>query len=103
MIVFRQLDKADVERILELEVSKVRDRLSSRRIELNLTDSARDFLISKGYDPAYGARPLRRAIERYLEDRLAEEILKGNIHDDDAVDVICEGEELKFEQLAGTS
>ncbi len=102
-IVFRQLNKDDVIRILDVEMVKVRKRLAAKAIELHLTDSAREFLIGKGYDPAFGARPLRRAIERYLEDPLAEEILRGNIHAAETVEVTADGNKLQFGQLAGTS
>lgn len=102
VIVFRQLQKADVEQILDLEVSKVKARLASRHIELNLTQSAKDFLIEKGYDPTYGARQLRRAIERHLEDRMAEEILRNNIQTGENIDVIAEDDHLVFKQLALT-
>ena len=102
-IVFRQLTKDDVVRILDVEMEKVRARLAAKAIELHMTDSAREFLISKGYDPAFGARPLRRAIERYLEDPLAEEILRGNIHPAETVEVTADDDHLQFGQLAGTS
>jgi ATP-dependent Clp protease ATP-binding subunit ClpC len=103
VIVFRQLDKEDVKRILDLEVAKVRERLAAKRIELVLTAPAVEFLINKGYDPAYGARPLRRAVERYLEDPLAEELLRGNIHASETVEVTADEERLHFGQLAGAS
>jgi ATP-dependent Clp protease ATP-binding subunit ClpC len=103
MIVFRQLQKSDVEKILDIELAKVRKRLAAKKIELNLSEAATDLLISKGYDPAYGARPLRRAVQRFLEDPLAEEILGGNIHNDEVVEVTVEKDRLKFGQLAGTS
>jgi len=103
IIVFRQLVKGDVQNILDLEVRKVRDRLAARKIELHLTESANDFLIRKGFDPALGARPLRRAVERYLEDPLAEEILRGNIGNAEAVEVTATEDALKFQQFAGTS
>jgi ATP-dependent Clp protease ATP-binding subunit ClpC len=103
IIVFRQLIKKDVKRILDVEVAKVRERLAAKHIELHLSDSAREFLITKGYDPAFGARPLRRAIERYLEDPLAEEILRGHIQGDAAVEVTAEDDHLRFGQLAGAS
>jgi len=103
VIVFRQLEKSDVERILDLELAKVRQRLAAKQIELNLNADAREFLISKGFDPAYGARPLRRAVERYLEDPLAEEIIRGNIRTSETVEVSAGEDGLKFGQLAGTS
>jgi len=103
IIVFRQLVKEDVMRILEIEVKKVQARLAARKVELHLADSARDFLLTKGFDPSYGARPLRRAVERYLEDPLAEEILRGNLSNAENVEVTADGDHLKFSQLAGAS
>ncbi len=103
IIVFRQLIRDDVIKILDIEVNKVRARLAQKSIEIRLSDSARDFLVDKGYDPAFGARPLRRAIERYLEDPLAEEILRGNIHESEIVEVKAAGDRLQFSQLAGAS
>jgi len=102
-IVFRQLIKEDVVKILDIEVEKVRKRLATKNIEIQLNDSAKEFLIDKGYDQALGARPLRRAVERYLEDPLAEEILKGNIGSAEVVEVSAGEDQLKFEQLAGAS
>ena len=103
VIVFRQLNRDDVIKILELEVKKIRDRLAAKNIEIHLADSAREFLLSKGFDPLYGARPLRRAVERYLEDPLAEELLKGNIIKSEVIEVTVVDDHLKFGQLAGTS
>lgn len=102
IIVFRQLVREDVMRILEFEVKKVQDRLAARKVELHLTESAREFLLSKGFDPAYGARPLRRAVERYLEDPLAEEILRGNLANAETVEATVEDDHLTFRQLAET-
>ncbi len=103
IIVFRQLVREDVMRILDIEVRKVQERLAARKVELHMAESARDFLLAKGFDPAYGARPLRRAVERFLEDPLAEEILRGNLTHAEAVEVTADGDHLKFGQLAGTS
>ena len=77
--VFHQLNKDDLRLIVDLEVKKLVVRVQQKEIKVVLDDKARDFLIEKGYDPAYGARPMRRAVERYLEDPLAEEMLKGNV------------------------
>ena len=103
IIVFRQLTKNDVMKILEIEVGKVKDRLAARKIELQIADSAKDFLMTKGFDPIYGARPLRRAVEKHLEDPLAEEILRKNINESETVEVTATEDGLKFGQLAGTS
>ena len=77
IIVFRSLTKPDLIQILDLEISKVMQRLKAKNIVLQLDEKAKDFLVSKGYDPLYGARPMRRAVERSLEDPLAEEILRA--------------------------
>ena len=100
VIVFRSLNKPDLIQILELEVKKVMERLKGRKILLQLDDKAKDFLVEKGYDPIYGARPMRRSVERYLEDPLAEEILKGHLHDNDPIQVTVEGDKLVFQQTA---
>jgi len=98
VIVFRALNKPDLIEILDLEVKKVVERLKGRNIQLHLDEKAKDFLVEKGYDPIYGARPMRRAVERYLEDPLAEEILKGHLHENDPIQVTVEGDKLVFKQ-----
>src|SRR5436853_3132989 len=96
IIVFRSLTKPDLIQILDLEVIKVMERLKHKNIQLQLDEKAKDFLVEKGYDPTYGARPMRRAVERYLEDPLAEEILKGHLHENDPIQVTMEGDKLVF-------
>jgi len=96
LIVFHTLTKPDLIKIVDLEVAKVTGRLKAKEIGLNLERSAEEFLIDKGYDPAYGARPMRRAVERYLEDPLAEELLRGNIKPGDTVTVSSDQEKLIF-------
>jgi len=103
IIVFHPMTRETVTTILDLEVGKVKSRLAAKNIELHINSKAREFLISKGFDPSYGARPMRRAVERYLEDPLAEEILRGNIHKDEAIEVGSDGEKLVFGQFAGAS
>src|SRR5712672_421948 len=100
LIVFRSLTKPDLIEILDLEISKVMQRLKARNIILQLDEKAKDFLVTKGYDPSYGARPMRRAVERYLEDPLAEERLKGNIHDGEPILVSADNDKLTFSQKA---
>jgi ATP-dependent Clp protease ATP-binding subunit ClpC len=100
MIVFRALTKADLIQILDLEITKVMERLKARNIVLQLDDPAKNLLVSKGYDPLYGARPMRRAVERSLEDPLAEEILKGVFHEGEPILVSAEGDHLAFSQKA---
>jgi len=78
-VVFHMLEKKDLEKIVDLEVDKLLGRLKEKGVKFTLDSNARDLLIDKGYDPNYGARPMRRAVERYLEDPLAESLLRGNI------------------------
>jgi ATP-dependent Clp protease ATP-binding subunit ClpC len=92
IIVFRTLEKQDLLCIVDLEVDKVKARLKMKEIEIVLDNPAHEFVIEKGYDPTYGARPMRRAVEKYLEDPLAEELLKGNVKAGDLVQVsVSEG------------
>lgn len=81
LVVFHMLEKKDLDKIVDLEVSKLRERLEERGIELVLEDSARDLIVEKGYDPDYGARPMRRAVEQLLEDPLAEHLLAGTVEE----------------------
>ncbi len=80
-IVFRPLKREHISRIIDIQLERLLKRLEVQHIQLELTKSAREFLIDKGFDEKFGARPLRRALQRYLEDPLAEEILKGSIKD----------------------
>jgi ATP-dependent Clp protease ATP-binding subunit ClpC len=98
VIVFRPLSKPNLINILQLEVEKVMDRLRARNIKLELNQEAQDLLVNKGYDPQYGARPMRRAVERHLEDPLAEEILRGHLHENEPVQVTVENDKLIFSQ-----
>lgn len=77
IIVFRHLTREDLKRIIDIELAKVRERLFERGLKLVLTDGAKEFLIDKGSDLDFGARPLRRAIEGFIEDPLSEELLRG--------------------------
>jgi len=96
MIVFRRLDRSNVSKILTLELSKVRERLAAKGKRIELTRSAREFLVEKGFDEASGARPLRRAVERYIEDPLAEEILKGSLGEGKKIEVTRKSDALVF-------
>ncbi len=93
IIVFRTLSKPDLLQIVDLEVDKVKRRLKLKEIEIVLDEPAHEFVINKGYDPTYGARPMRRAVERYLEDPLAEELLKGTVKAGDIVEVTVAGDD----------
>jgi ATP-dependent Clp protease ATP-binding subunit ClpC len=100
LIVFRQFTKPDLIQILNLEVEKVLERLRKKNLKLELDEKAKDFLVEKGYDPQYGARPMRRAVERFFEDPLAEEILKGSIHEGEMIHVTADKDKLVFNQTA---
>jgi len=98
IIVFRQLNEKDIEVILDLEIARVQERVSARKITIKLSDGAKQFLIKKGFDKAYGARQLRRSVERNLEDPLAEAILRGEVTSDKPVVVDIADENLTFIQ-----
>ena len=86
-IVFHQLDKDAILKIVDISIERLQKRLKHQNITIEITKSVREYLADKGYDQNYGARPLRRAIQRYLEDPLSEEILKGNIKENTRVRV----------------
>ncbi len=96
IIVFHTLSKEMLTRIVDLEVAKVAARIKDKEIILTLDAASHEFLIEKGYDPTYGARPMRRAVERYLEDPMAEEILRGSFKAGDQVEVTRDGDKLAF-------
>ena len=98
IVFFKPLNREHLLKITDLEIAKVVRRLKDRKITLEVSTEAKALLIEKGYDEKYGARPLRRAVERYLEDPLAEAILRGDIKENDPIHVIRNGEVLVFEQ-----
>jgi ATP-dependent Clp protease ATP-binding subunit ClpC len=96
IIVFRSLTKEDLERIIEIEIRDVESRLKEQNIKIELTREARDFLIEKGFDRHFGARPLKRTIQRFLEDPLAEEIIRGTFKKGGTVRAIAKVDHLEF-------
>ena len=101
IVIFRQLFKEHMTAIVELELEKVSERLKERKLKLDVSKEAKDFLIEHGYDKKLGARPLRRAVERYLEDNLAEALLAGDIRKSVPIQVLLHEDEkigLRFEQ-----
>ncbi len=98
IVFFRPLDKADLIKIVELETANFAKRLSERKIVLEFSEEAKQLLIDKGYDEKYGARPLRRAVEHYLEDPLAEALLRGEVRDGEPCLVARDGDKLVFKQ-----
>ncbi len=99
-VVFHPLEQADIERIASLMLQSVKKRLKQRDIDLHFTQAASLYLAKIGFDPAYGARPLRRAIQQQVEDNLSEEILAGHIEFGDSVRVDMRDDKLSFEKMA---
>ena len=96
-IVFRALTREDLQTIVEYELAKVFKRLTEHGLKLELNEQAKEFLIDKGYNPEFGARPLRRAIEHYIEDPLSEAVLAGKFKDNNLIKIDVQDEEhLKF-------
>ena len=80
MIVFKRLDAARIREIVDIQIRSIAPLLAQRELELELTDGAKDLIAEIGYDPAYGARPLRRAIQEHILEPLSEKIIAGEIH-----------------------
>ncbi|MBU1037430.1 MAG: ATP-dependent Clp protease ATP-binding subunit [Candidatus Omnitrophica bacterium] len=98
IIVFRSLTKEDLLRIVELEIKDVESRLKDQNIEIELTQEAKDFLIEKGFDRNFGARPLKRTIQRFLEDPMAEEIIRGTFKKGGKVKISAKVDHLVFDR-----
>jgi ATP-dependent Clp protease ATP-binding subunit ClpC len=98
IIVFRQLGKDDLQRIVEIEIGFVAQRLKDQNITLEVAPEAKELLIEKGFDPVFGARPLKRTIQRFLEDPLAQEIISKKFKEGSVVKVLRKNQELIFEQ-----
>ena len=96
IVLFGRLDRRQLARIVELQVARLRDRLADRGVELELTEAARELLGREGYDPAYGARPLKRLVQRRIENPLAQRMLGGEVRDGDRVVVDAQGDEVTF-------
>lgn len=94
VVVFHKLTEDHIRKIIEILLKDIRKRLSEKGILLELSKSAKDFLVQEGYDPAYGARPLKRAIQRHIEDPLSEELLKGKFKENDTI--VCSYENGKI-------
>ena len=103
VVVFHALTKEHIRKIVELMLSQVQTQLKEKEMKLEITDAAKDFLGEKGYDPAFGARPLRRIIERMVEDPLSEAILTGRFHSGETVQVDCQNGEIVLQPAAVAS
>ncbi|OBZ92014.1 ATPase AAA [Pararhizobium polonicum] len=101
IILFHRLKRGEMGTIVDIQLERLRQLLADRKITLELDDEARAFLADKGYDPAYGARPLKRAIQKYVQDPLAEQILQGNFPDGSAIKAFSGSDRLNFKLRGG--
>jgi ATP-dependent Clp protease ATP-binding subunit ClpC len=85
VVVFNNLEKEDIDKIIEIELSKLLERILDLGYNLKLSKKAKSFIAEKGFDKQYGARPLKRAIQKYVEDSIAEEIIKSNVSEGDII------------------
>jgi ATP-dependent Clp protease ATP-binding subunit ClpB len=100
IVIFESLRREDLGRIVDIQLARMRKLLAEKRLELDLTTEAKDFLAARGYDPVFGARPLKRAIQRYLQDPLALKVLKGECVPGDRIVVEAGKDELRFTKKA---
>ena len=99
IIIFRRLTRENIEVIADLMFDNLKKRLEEKDITLDLTDRAKTYIVSQGFSEEYGARPLRRAIQRLVEDKLSEMVLTGNLTDGDKVRVDFEGFDLTYKVI----
>ena len=97
VVVFNNLEKEDIDIIIDIELSKLLERISELGYTLKLSKKAKSFIAEKGFDKQYGARPLKRAIQKYVEDALAEEIIKSNVHEGDVINLDIGKDDTKLE------
>jgi len=100
IVVFSALSRDEIKQIVDLELSKLKPRLDEHAITLTIDDNARDLLAEKGYDPVFGARPLKRLIQQVVEDQLSEGLLSGKIQHGDTVVAEREGGEVSLRSVA---
>ena len=100
IILFHRLKREDMGKIVDIQLGRLKKLLADRKITLAVDDEAKDWLGKKGYDPAYGARPLKRAIQKYVQDPLAEMVLAGKIHDGETVKITAGKDGLMFNGAA---
>ena len=99
IIVFNKLGKEELKQIVNLMIKESLNRLEKQNIDLTVEDDVKDLIINKGVDLAYGARPLRRAMQNILEDKIVEEILDGNLEEGDKAKAVIENDEVKIDKL----
>jgi ATP-dependent Clp protease ATP-binding subunit ClpB len=101
IVVFEQLSRDEIAKIIDIQLEKLRKNLEERGITLELEDSARELIIQEGYDPVYGARPLKRAIQTLIQNPLAVKLLKSEIGSGQIVKVLAENGEITFAAVDG--
>jgi ATP-dependent Clp protease ATP-binding subunit ClpB len=100
VVIFSPLGRAEIARIVDIQVGHLRRRLADKRIDLELTEAAKTLLAREGYDPTFGARPLKRAIQRLIQDPLALRLLQGEVAEGDTVTVDAVRDEIVFRRTA---
>jgi ATP-dependent Clp protease ATP-binding subunit ClpB len=103
IIIFHRLEKEELRRIVDIQVSGLQERLADRKISLELAPAAKDKLASDGYDPVYGARPLKRLIQQHIENHLARSLLSGQFREGDTVVVDVSGDFFDFRKAVHTT
>ncbi len=98
IVVFRKLDTEDIKKIANLMLDEIKERINAMNIEISFDDNVTEYLAKQGYDPVYGARPLRRAMQRKIEDSLSTEILEGKIKAGDKITATLDGENIKYQK-----
>jgi len=98
IIFFHSLGREHLKRIIDIQIAGLMKRLAERKIQVRLTDATKELLVREGYDPAYGARPLKRTIQRRVLDPLALRVLEGDFTEGDSVNIDADGQTLKFEK-----
>ncbi|GAG03421.1 unnamed protein product, partial [marine sediment metagenome] len=99
VIVFHMLSKQDLKKIVDIQLNYLRARMNARKIEIEFTDNARQQIMDEGYDPAFGARPLKRTIQQRLENPLAAELLSGKFADGDTIKIDGDAHKFTFEKI----
>ena len=100
LVVFHPLGREHIRKIVDIQLGYLHDRLAERDIHIHLSDAARDKLADAGFDPVYGARPLKRAIQQQVENPLAQEILQGRFRPGDVIEVGVDDDRLEFSNAA---
>jgi len=99
VVVFNSLDKESILKIIDILIDDVRKRLSEKGLDLRITKRAKEFIAKEGYNPMYGARPLKRAIQKHIENPLSEELIHGRFVEDNVIQIDCKDDKLVFKEL----